>query len=367
MSRKKANILIVDDLPQNLKLLAELMKGSNYYVRPVTSGKLALLAAQAIPPDLILLDINMPVMDGFETCEKLKSIEKTKHIPIIFLSANTEPDAIIKGFELGAVDYITKPFNATEVLIRVKTHLDLKFSKEIIVQQNHAQQELLHVLCHDLMNSVGAAQAMMEIKKMDEGFSDEDEMMSLAINNAVDVIGIVHQLRKIDENKMEMVLNLSNLKELVGETLVILHAKIQQKNIEIMVEIDEEEMVLVENVSFVNSILNNLLTNAIKFSYPDSKIIISAKKIEDTVHLSFKDFGVGIPETLLADVFEVEKATTREGTNGELGTGFGMPLVKKFILAYGGSIEIISQEETEENKEHGTEIKLELKTTYPET
>ncbi len=366
MSRNKANILIVDDLPQNLKLLSELMKGHNYYVRPATSGKLALLAAQAIPPDLILLDINMPVMDGFETCEKLKSLEKTKNIPIIFLSANTEPDAIVRGFELGAVDYITKPFNATEVLIRVKTHLDLKFSKETIVKQSHAQQELLHVLCHDLMNSVGAAQAMMDIKKMDEGFSEEDEMMSLAINNAVDVIGIVHQLRKIDENKMQISLTLCNLKELISETLIILQAKIQQKNIEIIVDINDEEVVLVESVSFVNSIMNNLLTNAIKFSYPDSKIIISAKKIEDVVHLSVKDFGIGMPESLQADVFEVEKTTTREGTSGELGTGFGMPLVKKFIEAYGGSIEIASQEETTENKDHGTEIKLELKTTLPE-
>ncbi len=362
----KANILIVDDLPQNLKLLSELMKGNDYYVRPVTSGKLALLAAKAIPPDLILLDINMPLMDGFETCEKLKSIENTKHIPIIFLSANTEPDAVIKGFELGAVDYITKPFNATEVLIRVKTHLELKFSKETIIKQNHAQQELLHVLCHDLMNSVGAAQAMLNIKKMDEGLSEEDEMMSLAIDNAVDVIGIVHQLRKIDENKMEIELNLSNLKGLVGEMLIILHEKIKQKGIEVIVEIDEEEIVAVESVSFINSILNNLLTNAIKFSFQNGKIIISAKKINDLVHLSVKDFGIGMPEELKVDVFKVEKATTREGTNGELGTGFGMPLVKKFILAYGGKIEIVSHEKSAEGDAHGTEIKLELQTILPE-
>ncbi|MDQ7090570.1 MAG: response regulator [Methylococcales bacterium] len=363
----KANILIVDDLPQNLKLLAELMKGSDYYVRPVTSGRLALLAAQAIPPDLILLDINMPVMDGFETCEKLKSFEKTKHIPIIFLSANTESEAVIKGFELGAVDYITKPFNSTEVLIRVKTHLELKFTKETIVKQNHAQQELLHVLCHDLMNSVGAAQAMMDIKKMDEGLTDEDEMMSLAINNAVDVIGIVHQLRKIDENKVEIELNLSNLKGLIGETLIILGAKIKEKGLEIVLEVDEEVVVLVESVSFINSILNNLLTNAIKFSYPNSKIIISAQKTEGKVFLSVKDFGVGMPKSLQEDVFHVEKATTREGTGGELGTGFGMPLVKKFIDAYGGKIDIISHEKSEESEEQGTEIKLELLSEFPES
>ncbi|MCK5924278.1 MAG: hybrid sensor histidine kinase/response regulator, partial [Methylococcales bacterium] len=358
----KANILIVDDLPQNLKLLAELMRDNNYYVRPVTSGKLALLAAQAIPPDLILLDINMPVMDGFETCEQLKTLEKTKHIPIIFLSANTESDAVIKGFELGAVDYITKPFKATEVILRVKTHLELKFSRETILKQNNSQRELLHILCHDLMNSVGAAQSLMMIKKIGAPLSEEDEVMSMAINNAVDVIGLVHQLRRLEENKVSINLSEHNLKTLVNETLLIVHEKIQKKNLEVVVNIKEDEIVIVESVSFINSVMNNLLTNAIKFSFSEAKIIISAQKQGETVYLSVKDFGIGMPKKLQEDVFKIEKATTREGTNGELGTGFGMPLVKKFMRAYGGKIDIISQEKTTDSDEHGTEIKLELNT-----
>ncbi|MCK5727654.1 MAG: hybrid sensor histidine kinase/response regulator [Methylococcales bacterium] len=358
----KANILIVDDLPQNLKLLAELMRDNNYYVRPVTSGKLALLAAQAIPPDLILLDINMPVMDGFETCEQLKTLEKTKHIPIIFLSANTESDAVIKGFELGAVDYITKPFKATEVILRVKTHLELKFSRETILKQNNSQRELLHILCHDLMNSVGAAQSLMMIKKIGAPLSEEDEVMSMAINNAVDVIGLVHQLRRLEENKVSINLSEHNLKTLVNETLLIVHEKIQKKNLEVVVNIKEDEIVIVESVSFINSVMNNLLTNAIKFSFSEAKIIISAQKQGETVYLSVKDFGIGMPKKLQEDVFKIEKATTREGTNGELGTGFGMPLVKKFMLAYGGKIDIISQEKTTDLETCGTEIKLELKT-----
>jgi DNA-binding response OmpR family regulator/anti-sigma regulatory factor (Ser/Thr protein kinase) len=354
----KANILIVDDLPQNLKLLTELMKGNNYYVRPVTSGQLALSAAQAIPPDLILLDINMPIMDGFETCKKLKSLEKTQRIPIIFLSANTEADAVIKGFELGAVDYITKPFNSTEVLIRVKTHLELKFSRETILKQNNDQQELLHILCHDLMNSVGAVQSILALKRLDQVLSEEDEIMSVAINNAVDVIDLVHQLKKIEENKVNIELNVFNLKALVDETLLIIHEKFEQKQIELVIEINSQINVVVESASFINSVLNNLLTNAIKFSYPHSKVIICAKEVNQTVYLSIKDFGIGMSDSLQKDVFKIEKITTREGTNGELGTGFGMPLVKKFILAYGGKIEISSEDNCQH---HGTEIKLTLK------
>jgi signal transduction histidine kinase len=304
----------------------------------------------------------MPVMDGFETCEQLKLSEKTQHVPIIFLSANTESDAIIKGFELGAVDYITKPFKAAEVLLRVKTHLELKFSKEIILKQNNSQRELLHILCHDLMNSVGAVQSLITLKKMDGDLSEEDEIMSMAINNAVDVIGLVHQLRKLEENKVEIQLDEHNLKSLIEETTYIVHEKIQQKNIELVINVDDDLQVVVESVSFINSVMNNLLTNAIKFSFADSRIIISAKNIASIVHLSVKDFGIGMPTKLKEDVFKIEKVTTREGTNGELGTGFGMPLVQKFIRAYGGKIDIISQEKTDVSSEHGTEIKLELKT-----
>ena len=358
----KANILIVDDLPENLKLLAELIRSNDYSVRPVTSGTLALSAAKALPPDLILLDINMPIMNGFETCQHLKASEKTRHIPVIFLSASNDVVDIVKGFECGAIDYITKPFNATEVLVRIKTQLELKFSKEMVAKQSHEQQELIHILCHDLMNSVGAVQTFLNIKKSDGDFSEYDELSLIAIDNAVEVIDLVRQIKSIEEGKVNLELSLLNLNELVVMSHSILNEKLQQKNIELVIEIDERLNVAAENTSFINSVLNNLLTNAIKFSFHDSKIIISAQQVEQQLLLSIKDFGIGMSAELQNDIFEIQKITTRQGTDGELGTGFGMPLVKKFVLAYGGEIEIVSQEKTPENANHGTEIKLNLKT-----
>ncbi|NOQ34617.1 MAG: response regulator [Methylococcaceae bacterium] len=358
----KASILIVDDLPKNLKLLAELMREHDYLVRPVTSGKLALLASEEIPPDLILLDINMPDMDGFETCQRLKACDKTKHIPVIFLSANNEVSDIVRGFEVGAIDYITKPFNVTEVLIRVKTQLELKFSKEIIEQKNREQQELLHILCHDLMNSVGAVQGFLSLKKEEGGTLEYDELISLSTNNAIDVIDSVRQIKSIEEGKVNIELTLLNLMELIEMSSSILNEKIREKNIELVIDVDKELKIAVERISFINSVLNNLLTNAIKFSFPNSKIIISAKQTEKEVKLSIKDFGIGMSEKLCNDIFNVGKITTRKGTNGESGTGFGMPLVKKFIEAYGGEIEVFSQEKTNTNTNHGTEINLYITT-----
>jgi diguanylate cyclase (GGDEF)-like protein len=122
----KGNILVIDDKPDNLKLLVHILSEQGYQVRPVPNGKLALSGAKAIPPDLILLDIMMPDLDGFEVCKKLKNDDKTKEIPIIFLTAKAETKDIVKGFELGGVDYVTKPFVSAELLARVKTHLKIK-------------------------------------------------------------------------------------------------------------------------------------------------------------------------------------------------------------------------------------------------
>jgi class 3 adenylate cyclase len=132
----KASILVVDDTSANLQVMAGVLRGQNYEVRPVPSGKLALQAVENNPPDLILLDINMPEMDGYEVCRILKSSEKTKDIPIIFITALNETENEIKGFELGAADYITKPINPHIVLARVKTHIMLKYIREQLMIKN---------------------------------------------------------------------------------------------------------------------------------------------------------------------------------------------------------------------------------------
>lgn len=149
-NRLKGNILIVDDTPANLRLLANLLTQNGYSVRPAPNGQLALSGAQAIPPDLILLDIKMPGMDGYAVCEQLQQHEKTREIPVIFLSALDDIHDKVKAFSSGGVDYITKPFQAEEVLARLETHLELKWSREKIQesyqiikqQQEQAMEEL---------------------------------------------------------------------------------------------------------------------------------------------------------------------------------------------------------------------------------
>ena len=146
MDSTKGNVLVVDDTLANLRLLTSLLKGQGYTVRPVPDGTLALSAAFAEPPDLVLLDIRMPGLDGYEVCERLKADDRTRHIPVIFISAQTELLDKIKGFSIGAVDYITKPFEAEEVLARVETHLSIRNLQKRLEEKNEALSEALEQL-----------------------------------------------------------------------------------------------------------------------------------------------------------------------------------------------------------------------------
>jgi diguanylate cyclase (GGDEF)-like protein len=140
---KNAHILIVDDTPKNIQLLGTVLKNIGYKIIVATNGLQALGLLEKIKPDLILLDVMMPELDGYETCKRIKATEKLKDIPIIFLTAKTQPEDIVKGFELGAVDYIIKPFNSSELLARVKTHLELKFNQELLQTLLNFQRDMV--------------------------------------------------------------------------------------------------------------------------------------------------------------------------------------------------------------------------------
>jgi len=139
---KQPLVLIVDDTVENLQVLGSILKSENYKVAVATSGNQAIAIANEINPDLILLDVMMPGINGFETCKKLKSIPLTSETPVIFLTAKVENEDIIEGFKIGAVDYITKPFNSYELKARVKTHIELKTSRDLLKQQNEILERL---------------------------------------------------------------------------------------------------------------------------------------------------------------------------------------------------------------------------------
>ncbi|MCP5049187.1 MAG: hybrid sensor histidine kinase/response regulator, partial [bacterium] len=345
----KPFILIVDDVPKNLQIVANILNAEGYRFTLASSGQQALKIIKKRLPDLILLDIMMPEMDGYQVCRTLKRSDRTKDIPVIFLTAKTETSDIVKGFESGGLDYITKPFHSTEMLARIKTHLK-------IVRVSRERKELLHILCHDLVNPLSSISAILQITFDMDKFDRFRNHLLTASANGLKVIDLVRKLRALEDNKIRLKFQTIDLQEVMEEAELLMQHKLLEKNISFIREMEPGLIVWAERTSLLNSVINNLLTNAIKFSFPDSTINVFAAREGDMVILTVKDSGIGIPEELQLDIFDLKKPTTRTGTNGETGTGYGMPLVNKFINAYGGSIEIYSKEEKDDPENHGTEI-----------
>ncbi len=356
---KKGCVLIVDDKLENIQVLGGVLKKEGYRINVAQSGLKALDAVEAMIPDLILLDIMMPELDGFETCQRLKTNPKTKNIPVIFLTAKTEIEDIVRGFELGAIDYVTKPFNIPELLARVNTHLELKFTKDELEKSVYEQKKLLHVLCHDLKAPMGNILSILEIVDEEpEIFDMMKSKLKISVLNGIKTIDLVRIMRELDDFKL--LLSGVNLNEVIHESITMMEHLCTEKKIEIGVNLGQSINVEAEKTSLINSVINNLLSNAIKFSDSGSKIFIDTEPDENKVVIKVKDSGIGMSQKMLNEIFDESKKTTRKGTNGEVGTGFGLPLVKKYITAYGGTIEVFSKELKEHPDDHGTEFKIYL-------
>jgi signal transduction histidine kinase len=349
----KPFILIVDDMPRNLQVVGNILDNAGYRFTLASSGAQALKIVEKRLPDLILLDVMMPEMDGFEVCRKLKQSPETREVPVIFLTAKTESEDIARGFECGGIDFITKPFNSTEMLARIKNHLE-------IVTISRERKELLHILCHDLSNPLSSIATVLKVTEDSSRFEAVKKHLLSAVENGLQMIELVRNMRELEDNKFNLELDTVHLEEVVGEATALLKHRLEEKNIRLHTDIKPDITVRAERTSLLNSVIINLLTNAVKFSYPGSGISIHAEQKEDTVKISVRDSGIGMTGSLQRSIFDLKKPTTRPGTNGERGTGFGLPLVKKFVTAYNGTIDIVSKEKTLDSTDHGTEIIITL-------
>lgn len=356
------HILIVDDNPENLRIAAEtLSKSISCDLAFATYGQQALMAVDAELPDLILLDVMMPGMDGIEVCKILKNNSRTADIPVLFLTAKSESRDIVCGFEAGAADYIAKPFNGPELVARVRTHLRLRESATLIQQQKEEVGQLVRILCHDLVNPLGNLKNLIELLDSPDDFWTFKEDMQLMANTGLTLIEIVRKLKALEEGKVNIELKSEDLAQLCNRAIQMVRQRLQEKDVTVEIEIPPGVEVQVEPTLFLHSIMCNLLTNAIKFS-PRQSIVRLACHEEGTQHirLSVSDSGVGIPPALLIHLFDPSSHTTRMGTEGEVGTGFGMLLAKKTVEMFGGTITVESRDTKVFPHNHGTNVSLSL-------
>jgi len=244
---------------------------------------------------------------------------------------------------------------------QLSTSLDLEVKQRTgeLLTSNNQLKQLLHILCHDLQNPLANIQNIIHLSRTDQKlYTEMVPYAAASVENGLAIIELVRELRGLEEKKLELTLEPLPLGEMLEASERMLSQRISEKSIRLEKEIDNSCKVLAERTSFVNSVLNNILTNAIKFSQAGSSVRITAECRNEQVLLVVRDFGIGMPPKILDDLFSLNKSTSRYGTAGETGTGFGMPLVKNFVSAYGGAIEVHSREN---GKDRGTEIRLILR------
>lgn len=347
---EQLKVLIVDDVVDNIRVIGRLLKNKGIQVAPATSGEQALGIAVAKKPDLILLDVQMPEMDGFEVCRRLKANPITQDIPVIFLTARSESEDIMTGFMLGAIDYITKPFNSDEVMIRIKNHLELKKSRDIIQLQNCNLNELnatkdkfFSIIAHDLKNPISNFRDMTKVLvESQDSFtkSEVSEYLSMLNNSADSLFGLLENLLEWSRSQRGIIkyepvhLDFTYLaNNVVSLTLPLAQAK----KIELCSTVPEN-FIIDADVNMINTVLRNLVSNAIKFTDENGRIEISATDHEHYSEFTVSDSGVGISPDNLKKLFHISENFSTLGTSNEKGTGIGLILCKEFIDKHGGRI-----------------------------
>ncbi|MFZ4457251.1 MAG: hybrid sensor histidine kinase/response regulator [Bacteroidales bacterium] len=342
------NVLIVDDIPANLKLLGAILKNEGYKVRPVPSGELALQAAEKEKPSLILLDIMMPDMNGYEVCDKLKENPELSDIPVIFISALNDTNDIVKALTSGGVDFITKPFQAEEVKARVSTHLKLRQQSKMLEELNSTKDKFFSIIAHDLRNPFSVLLGMSDLLLSNyESYDDETRLELISIQNETTkqtfkLLENLLEWAKIQRSAFDFVRQEINLNETIDQC-VSHHKEIsKQKEITINHELSGPVRLFADS-NMVQTVLRNLLMNAIKFSNKGGEITISAAEQEHSFEITVKDNGVGISPENIQKLFKIENSITTKGTANEKGTGLGLMLCKEFVEKHGGKIWVESE------------------------
>ncbi len=349
-----ANILVADDTVENLRLLVTMLGGQGYEVRPVGGGRQALQAAERDPPDLILLDINMPDLNGYEVCAELKARERLRDIPVIFLTAMSEVADKVRAFEVGGVDYITKPFQLEEVHARVRTHLalrrarlDLSESLTQLQRLERLRDDLVHMIVHDMRSPLMALSMHLRLAEKDahgtlsanaledfNGACEAAEVVTRMTNDLLDV-------SRLESGGMPLKLEKHDLGTLIGAAHERLLSFERGRNIELDVE---SSLVIECDGELIRRVLQNLLSNAIRHTPSRGCLFISAKRTRDGARVAVGDEGPGVPVEARERIFEKFETLSARTQKQYHSVGLGLAFCKLAVRAHGGRIGVDARE-----------------------
>lgn len=348
----KHKILLVDDRPENLYSLESMLMEDDREILKANSGDEALKIAFQEELSLILLDVQMPEMDGFEVANMLKSTKRTRKVPIVFVTAiSKEKKYMIKGLDEGAMDYLFKPLDTDITRAKVNTLLQFYTQQKEIELKNIELQKLneeknyfLGMASHDLRNPLGNIITLSSLISQDIGhhFPQEyknylDVIMSTS-RKMLDMLNDILDVSRIESGMIITQLSATNLNDLFQECISLNKYTADKKNIHLTYSISEKAETAIADKEKVLQILNNLVSNAIKYSHPDTTVEITAEKTEAEITIHVTDQGQGIPESEHKLLFSAFSKTSVRSTSGEQSTGLGLNIVKKLVEAHNGKI-----------------------------
>jgi len=348
------SILMVDDNPANLQVLTSMLKQSGWRPRPVTSGQLGLQAARKEPPDLVLLDVNMPEMNGYEVCKQLKADARLADIPVIFVSALGETMDKVRGFSVGGVDYITKPFQLDEVKARVTTHLELRrqrrelqASYEKLRESERLRDSLVHMIVHDLRSPLTAISAYLELfgqaAKEKLGAETQEDVANAfhATRSMIRMINGILDVSKMEAQMMKLDLRECDLVQVVGNSLDDLESLVGARRLAF--ERPAAPAGVLADHEIVSRIVQNLLANALRFTPADGEVRVGVVVEAEHVRVFVADTGPGIPPDFHESIFDKFVQVDGSALPRNRSTGLGLAFCKMAVEAHGGRIGVDSE------------------------
>jgi signal transduction histidine kinase len=378
---RKEKILIVDDSPENIHVLMGVL-GDNYSIVAATNGAKALsMARSAEPPALILLDIIMPGMDGYELIKQLKSDEATRDIPVIFVTAKSDVQDESIGFQLGAVDYIAKPFHPVIVRARIETHLKLqRFTQQLqcqydqLKETNQRLQELeqmrdnlTHMIVHDMRSPLSGISGYLQLAiasppdAVDEKRRGYMQKAYSLMYSLLEMVNSIIDISKIEAGKMTLNLHLADIRKTTDEALELLGALKDKCTFTTRAESTPPQCAY--DAGLIRRVINNLLTNAIKHSPEGGIISIVTTGHDDHISFAVTDQGPGIARQYHTMIFEKYGQVNARAAGNLPSSGIGLTFCKLAVEAHGGSIAV----DSEEGKGSTFTFTLPLRTVEPET
>ncbi len=360
--KKTGNILIVDDSKALLSLITEYLQAEGYTTHSVESGEDALSYLTHHHPDLILLDRTMPGLDGFEVCRQINRNRKLAKIPIIFLTATSDLSIKVEGFKLGAVDYITKPFQKEELIARVNSHIELYKLSRLLKEQaetlreseknlkelNATKDKFFSIIAHDLRSPMNNLLELARLLKIKYDIGDTELIPDIVTHlfdtaeNTNDLLLTLLDWASVQRGIMPYNPETINLREMVDTSFEPLAGNAKGKGIRFNNLTLNDNAVWADR-NMLSTVIRNLISNAIKFTENGGSINITSEFVKDFIHICISDTGVGMDSKTVKNLFYINKVRSLPGTQGEQGTGLGLTLCRDFVELHNGQIWVESE------------------------